>query len=63
MRALTDCYKSMLDVMLLSVSVVAFKGVSVGLAETRYGLYLYLVLSLGSFALSHILESTCSKPA
>jgi hypothetical protein len=35
MRALTDYYKSMLDVMLLSVSVVAFKGGGVGIAETR----------------------------
>jgi hypothetical protein len=54
---------SMLDTILLSVSIVAFKGVGVGIAETRFGLYFFVVMSVGSFALSLVLESICSKSA
>jgi hypothetical protein len=52
---------SMLDMILLSVSIVAFKGVGIGIAETRFGLYLFALVSIGSFALSLVLESICTE--
>ena|ERR1700694_3283161 len=43
---------SMLDVMLLAIFVVAFKGLGVGSVQIRYGLYLYLLLVVGSLILN-----------
>lgn len=47
---------AMLDVMLLSVSVVAFKGTGLGVVEIRYGLYIYLAFVVGSLGLSVAME-------
>jgi paraquat-inducible protein A len=43
---------SMLDVMLLSVFVVAFKGLGVGRVEIKYGLYIYVFFVVTSFFVS-----------
>jgi hypothetical protein len=42
---------SMLDVMLLAIFVIVFKGVGVGTIEVRYGLYIYASFVLASLAL------------
>jgi paraquat-inducible protein A len=39
---------SMLDVMLLAIFVIAFKGVGVGTIRVEYGLYIYTLVVLGS---------------
>jgi paraquat-inducible protein A len=43
---------SMLDIMLLAVFIVAFKGLGAGTVEIRYGLYLYLFLVVASLILN-----------
>jgi uncharacterized paraquat-inducible protein A len=54
---------SMLDLMLLSVFIVAFKGLGFGAVEMRYGLYLYAVFVLGAFATFIILEQSLGEDA
>ena len=39
----------MLDIMLLAVLVVAIKGTGIGSIEIKPGLYVYVVLVVGSF--------------
>ena len=42
---------SMLDVMLLALFIVAFKGTGIGTVEIRYGLYVYALLLIASLAI------------
>jgi paraquat-inducible protein A len=43
---------SMLDIMLLAIFIVAFKGLGIGHVEIRYGLYVYVSIVLVSFFVS-----------
>jgi uncharacterized paraquat-inducible protein A len=52
---------SMLDVMLLAVFIVAFKGLGVGVVSIRYGLYAYVVLVLCSLFLTLLMESEADR--
>jgi uncharacterized paraquat-inducible protein A len=54
---------SMLDIMLFAVLVVAIKGIGIGSVEVQPGLYLYIVLIVGSFALSLLMERVMTKRA
>lgn len=47
---------SMLDVMLLAILVVAFKGIGVGAVDIKPGFYLYVVLVAGFLLLSLAME-------
>ncbi len=47
---------SMLDVMLLAILIIAFKGIGVGSVEIKPGFYLYVVLVVGFLLLSLIIE-------
>ena len=47
---------SMLDVMLLAVLIVAFKGIGIGSVEIKPGFYLYVLLVVGFLALSLVME-------
>jgi uncharacterized paraquat-inducible protein A len=47
---------SMLDVMLLAILIIAFKGIGVGSVEIKPGFYLYVVLVVGFLLLSLIME-------
>lgn len=47
---------SMLDIMLLAIFIVAFKGIGVGTVQVRYGLYLYTLLVLLSYLLTLFLK-------
>jgi hypothetical protein len=47
---------SMLDILLLAVLVVAIKGIGVGSVEIMPGLYIYVVLIVGSFLISLLSE-------
>jgi uncharacterized paraquat-inducible protein A len=49
---------SMLDVMLLAILIIAFKGIGVGSVEIKPGFYLYVLLVAGFLALSLIMERT-----
>jgi paraquat-inducible protein A len=49
---------SMLDVMLLAVFIVAFKGTGIGTVQIRYGLYFYVLLILGSLLLNLAIVAT-----
>jgi hypothetical protein len=46
----------MLDVMLLAILIIAFKGIGVGSVEIKPGFYLYVVLVVGFLLLSLIME-------
>lgn len=52
---------SMLDVMLLAIFVVAFKGVGIGTVHVRYGLYIYVVLVMGSLLLNLAMTPAARK--
>jgi paraquat-inducible protein A len=43
---------SMLDVLLLAIFIIAFKGTGIGAVEIEYGLYLYTALIVGSLLLN-----------
>jgi len=47
---------SMLDVLLLALFIVAFKGVGIGTIQIRYGMYLYTAVVLGSLLVSESIE-------
>jgi uncharacterized paraquat-inducible protein A len=47
---------SMLDVMLLAILIVAFKGIGVGSVEIKPGFYLYVALVVGFLLLSLVME-------
>lgn len=47
---------SMLDVMLLAILIIAFKGIGVGSVEIKPGFYLYVVLVVGFLCLSLVME-------
>lgn len=48
---------SMLDVMLLAIFIVAFKGLGIGVVKIMYGLYAYVALVIGSLLITLVLES------
>ena len=52
---------SMLDVMLLAIFIVAFKGIGFGVMEIRYGLYAYVLLILGSFFLNLVMTAAITE--
>jgi uncharacterized paraquat-inducible protein A len=47
---------SMLDVMLLAILIVAFKGIGIGTVEIKTGFYFYVVLVAGFLLLSLVME-------
>ncbi len=52
---------SMLDVMLMAISVVALKGMGVGRIEIAYGLYLYVLFALANFGLSVAIDASIAS--
>lgn len=54
---------SMLDVMLLAILIIAFKGIGVGSVEIKPGFYLYVVLVAGFLCLSLLMERMLESSA
>lgn len=49
---------SMLDVMLLALFIIAFKGVGIGTVQVRYGLYLYAAIVVGSLFVNMAMDTS-----
>jgi uncharacterized paraquat-inducible protein A len=49
---------SMLDVMLLAILIIAFKGIGIGTVEIKRGFYFYVALVAGFLLLSLLMERT-----
>jgi len=52
---------SMLDVMLLAIFIVAFKGIGIGAVQIRFGLYIYVTLIVGSLLLNLALAKAIAR--
>jgi paraquat-inducible protein A len=52
---------SMLDVMLLALFVIAFKGVGIGAVQIQNGLYLYGAIVVGSLLLNKAMDSSLEQ--
>ena len=52
---------AMLDIMLLAIFVIAFKGVGIGTVEVKYGLYIYTVFIVASLFLSQAMSKAARK--
>lgn len=52
---------SMLDVMLLAILIVAFKGIGVGSVEIKPAFYLYAILVVGFLLLSLVMEKLLER--
>jgi uncharacterized paraquat-inducible protein A len=52
---------SMLDVMLLALFVIAFKGVGIGAVQIQNGLYVYGAIVVGSLLLNKAMDSSLEK--
>lgn len=52
---------AMLDILLLAVFIVAFKGIGIGFVQIRFGFYVYATIVLGSLVLAVIFERLASK--
>lgn len=52
---------SMLDIMLLAILIIAFKGIGVGSVEIKPGFYFYVVLVSGFLLLSFMIERALDK--
>lgn len=48
---------SMLDIMLLAIFIVAFKGIGLGVVQIKYGLYFYVVVVVSSLFLNLAMAS------
>jgi paraquat-inducible protein A len=52
---------SMLDVILLALFIIAFKGVGIGTVQIRHGLYLYAAIVVGSLFLNLAMDINLEK--
>ena len=52
---------SMLDIMLFSVFIVAYKGIGFGDVQIRYGLYIYLLVIVGSFLVNLVMAGAAKS--
>jgi paraquat-inducible protein A len=52
---------SMLDVILLALFIIAFKGVGIGTVQIRHGLYLYAAIVIGSLFLNLAMDINSEK--